>query len=102
MTIGFLFIALFSSESEPKSTKELSDGLIYKVYHKGIIDSSNKTIKVYRPILGIFEKELGSKNYSWTEYGYSNDVVLDQSQQGKLVLKVFEKDSLVWTDEMIF
>ncbi|NVK83106.1 MAG: hypothetical protein HWE21_02225 [Cytophagia bacterium] len=99
-TVGLIGILIEIGDIGPDSTQKLKNGHIYKVYMNGILDASNKVVKLYQPVLIVFELEKDSKKYFWPDPGYSSKLSLDQSSNDKLMLTVIEKDSVIWRDEM--
>lgn len=99
-TVGLIGILIEIGDIGPDSTQKLKNGHIYKVYMNGILDASNKVVKLYQPVLIVFEWEKDSKKYFWPDPGYSSKLSLDQSSNDTLMLTVIEKDSVIWRDEM--
>ena len=99
-TVGVLGILMVISDIKPSSIKKLNNGLIYKEYLNGMLDSSNKMVKLYQPVLYLFEWEKDHKKYFWPDPGYYSKLSLEESADDKLILTVIENDSVIWRDEM--
>ena len=95
-TIGSIAAIMFSYEISDLKKTNLDGGLIIEESFHGMLDSGNKRITLKKPVLLIFEREVGSVKYFWDEKGYSADII--ERDEG-VYLDYYEGDSLIWFEQ---